>query len=102
MAEVEVMEAMAPSVAVNSLQTRQNLECRRTWSGLVPLSLSFDHPLPLLVPPQLLLLPQLPLLLQPRLDLLPLPPLFLYLGLQDFTPMLQCEAKVRKKANTDE
>ena len=64
--------------------------------GLHMLPLGFA----LLPPPQLLLLPQLPLLLQPRLDLLPLPPFFLqlslYLGLQDFTPMLQCEEKMCK------
>ena len=46
-AEVEVAEAMPPLAAVDSLQARQDLECRRTWSTSVvtrPRTSAAQHP----------------------------------------------------------
>jgi hypothetical protein len=54
------------------------------------------HPLSLGLHPQPLGLHPLLLGLHPRLHLLPSPSLFFQLGLQYFTPLLQCKAKVSK------
>ena len=101
MVEVELAEATTPLEAVDSLQMRQDLECRRTWSAsVVARPRTFATQLRSSSPaPGGTSAPASPsgFSLAPTSPRSPLTSSSLHLGLQDFTPMLQCEAKVRKK-----
>ena len=84
MVEVELAEATALLAAVDSLSMHLTLNVGEHGGN-----------------PMLLLLPQLQLLFQPLRQLLPLSLLFVQLGLQDFTPMSQCETKICNQPTND-